>query len=72
MTKDIEKVWKEIEQQAWDNQKKIEEEALKLFKENPQRAQGFLTEYCLDTAQSAVDAYWKLGDDLWTLYNRYF
>ena len=72
MTKDIEKIWKEIEQQAWDNQKRIEEEALKLFKENPQRAQEFLTEYCLDTAQSAVDAYWKLGDDLWTLYNRYF
>jgi len=26
----------------------------------------------LDTAEKAVKAYWKLGDNLWTKYARYF
>ena len=29
----------------------------------------FLTGYCLNNAQNVVDAWWKLGDDLWVKYN---
>lgn len=72
MTKDIEKVWKAIENKAFSDQPGIEEKALQLYKENPRAAKDFLTKYCLDTAEQAVKAYWKLGDNLWTKYARYF
>jgi dipeptidase len=72
MTKDIEQVWKPIEDKAFAEQAQIEEEALRLYKENPQKAQAFLTEYCHDIANNAVAAYWTLGDNLWGKYARYF
>jgi dipeptidase len=72
MTKDIEKVWGEIEDEAFANQKKFEEEALTLYKKSPKRAAAFLTDYSVGIANKAVDAYWKLGDDLWGKYNNQF
>ena len=72
MTKDIEKAWREIEDSAFSDQEKVEVQALRLYKENLQMAREYLTGYCLDLADRAVEAYWKLGDDLWTRYNRYF
>ena len=35
-------------------------------------AEQFLTDYCVKTAEDAVAAYWKLGDDLWGSFTRYF
>jgi dipeptidase len=72
MTQDIEKVWKPIEDKAFADQAQIEEEALRLYKEDPQNAKEFLTKYCRDIANNAVDAYWTLGDNLWSKYARYF
>jgi len=72
MTKDIEKVWKEIEDKAFDDQQKIEEEALHMYKNDPKKAKEFLTKYSLDIANKSVASYWKLGDDLWSKYARYF
>jgi dipeptidase len=72
MTKDIENVWRPIEEKAFTEQVQIEEEALRLYKEDPQKAKEFLTKYCLDIANNAVDAYWTLGDNLWGKYARYF
>lgn len=72
MTKDIQKVWKNIEDKAFADQSQIEEEALRLYKQNPEKAKKFLTKYCHDIANKAVEAYWKLGDDLWGKYTRYF
>jgi len=72
MTQDIANVWKPIEDNAFTEQAQIEEEALRLYKEDPQKAKAFLTKYCLDIANSAVDAYWTLGDNLWGKYARYF
>ena len=72
MSMDIEKVWKEIEEKAFADQQKIEEEALSLYKTDPEKAKEFLTKYCLDIANNAVERYWQLGDDLWTRYNRSF
>jgi len=72
MTKDIEKVWKNIEEKAFTDQPRIEEEAERMYKKNPEKAKKFLTKYCLDVANQAVKTYWKLGDDLWAKYTRYF
>ena len=72
MTKDIERVWKEIEDKAFIDQEKIEAEALVLYKKDKQKAKEFLTKYCIDMANGAVAAYWKLGDNLWSKYARYF
>ncbi len=72
MTRDIEKVWKEIEDKAFGDQAKTEEEALRLFQESPSKAGRFLTDFCLETANQAVEAYRKLSNDLWSKYNNLF
>jgi len=72
MSQDIEKVWKEIEEKAFTDQVRIEEEALALYKQDPEKVREFLTKYCHDIANMSVKAYWKLGDDLWGTYTRYF
>ncbi|MBM3789443.1 MAG: hypothetical protein FJW35_03725 [Acidobacteria bacterium] len=72
MKEDVRKVWKPIEDAAFAGQKEVEEEALRLFKVDPAKAEAFLTQYCRGIAEKAVDAYWKLGDDLWSKYNNLF
>jgi dipeptidase len=72
MSKDIEKVWRAIEDQAFGAQKKIEDEALALFKQDPEKACRFLTDYSLKTAEKSVEDYRKLTQDLWTKYNYQF
>jgi len=68
MSKDVELVWKEIEDKAFANQKAFEEEMVKLFKTDPAKMKELLTHYCNDLATSATDRYWKLGEELWTKY----
>jgi len=72
MKQDVEKVWTKIEGEAFASQQKIEEEALRLYKDDPRKAKAYLTKYCVGVAENAVKAYWKLGDNLWSLYSRYF
>jgi dipeptidase len=45
MTRDIEKVWRPIEDKAFADQAKVEEEALALYKQDPKKAREFLTKY---------------------------
>ncbi len=72
MTRDIARVWQEIESQAFEDQDRIEQEALQIYKKDPGRAKVFLTEYSHKLAEGAVEAYWKLGDELWGRYTNYF
>ncbi len=72
MSKEIEKVWKPIEDKAFMDQKKVEEEAQALYKNDPAEAKKYLTDYCLKLANAAVEAYWKLERDLWTKFNYQF
>jgi len=72
MSKDIKQVWEEIEEKAFTEQEKIEAEAVRLYKQSPDKAREFLTEYCTKVANQTVKAYWKLGDDLWSKYTRNF
>ena len=72
MVKDIEKVWRPIEEKAWADQAKVEADALALYKQDPAKARAFLTTYSHEVANGAVDAYWKLADDLWSKYTNLF
>jgi dipeptidase len=72
MVVDIEKVWRPIEEKAFAEQARIEAEALLLYKQDPQKAREYLTRYSHKVADEAVEAYWKLADDLWSKYTNYF
>jgi dipeptidase len=72
MVADIEKVWRPIEEKAYADQARIEAEAVALYKQDPAKAREFLTKYSHGIANGAVDAYWKLADDLWSKYTNYF
>jgi dipeptidase len=72
MSQGIAKVWSQIEDKAFADQPQIEEEALRLYKDDPAKAKKFLTEYCVSTAEDAVARYLKLGDELWGSFTRYF
>jgi dipeptidase len=72
MSEGIAKVWSKIEDEAFANQKAVDEEALSLFKKDPAAARKFLTDYSVKLAEDAVEQYWKLGDDLWGSFTRYF
>jgi dipeptidase len=72
MVKDIERVWRPIEDKAFADQARIEAEALALYKQDPVKARAYLTTYSHGIANGAVDAYWKLAEDLWSKYTNYF
>ena len=66
--KDLQAVWQPLQKLWFDKQKEIENEALKLFNADPQKAIEALTDYTNKCANEAVEKAWKLGDDLWTKY----
>jgi hypothetical protein len=72
MKEDLKKVWQPIETDAFGKQKEIEDEALRLYKADPAKAEEFLTKYCVGIANKAVEDYWKLGELLWSKYNNLF
>jgi len=72
MSKDVEKVWSEIEEKAFSVQPEFEKKIVELYKNDPQKAIEMLTRYSLEVANGAVEKYWLLGDELWSKYTRYF
>jgi len=72
IVEDIAAVWQPMEERLFAQQDSVEAKAVALYKENPKKARKFLTEYSHDAANEAVEAYWQLGDDLWSKYNDYF
>jgi len=72
MVKDVQKVWEPIETKAFADQAAFEEQMVRLYKQDPAKAREALTKYSHDIANGAVDAYWKLAEDLWTKYTNYF
>ena len=64
--KEAQKTW---EDGAVARVPEIDQKAGELFKKKPAEAARFLTGFCLGNAQSVVDAWWRLGDDLWVKYN---
>jgi dipeptidase len=69
MRNDVYAVRDPFRRQAFDEQKRIEDEALKLYGEDPRKGIDFLTKYSFDFCGRITEAYWKLGDDLFTKYD---
>jgi len=73
MRHDIDAVWNPWQKDLFINQKKVEEEALKLYNQKkPQKTVEYLTKYSNDWGIKVVDKAWKLGDFLWTKYDEKF
>jgi len=70
---DVDAKWNPMQKELFQNQKNIEEEALKLYKEKkPQKTIDYLNRYSNDWGNKVVDEAWKLGDFLWTKYDEKF
>ncbi|KPK75263.1 MAG: peptidase, partial [Phycisphaerae bacterium SM23_30] len=55
---------KNYEDKAFAEMPAIENKALQLHRQNPQKAQQFLTQYSNDFARTLVQKFWELGDRL--------
>jgi dipeptidase len=72
MVKDVERVWRPMEEKAFGDQAAFEAEAVRVLKQDPARGRELLTKYSHDQANAAVAAYWKLADDLWSHHTNAF
>lgn len=72
MVKDVAAVWGEIEDKAFTAQKEFEDQVVTLLKTNPGKAAEMLTKYSVDMANSAVERYKLLEQELWTKHSRFF
>lgn len=72
MRKDVDAVRSKFEEEIFNKQAEIEKKALELHKKNPKKARKFLTEYSNNWMNKLVNAWWKLGDDLWSKYTGKF
>jgi len=66
---DVRKAQKKWELGAIERTDDIDAKAMELYKESPEKASAYLTEYCNDNADLVVNTWWKLGDDLLVKYN---
>jgi dipeptidase len=66
--KDLQKVQQSFENDLFTNQKEIEEEALQIFKDDPQQAKLFLTEYTNNKMDEILKLYTQLR---YTLIEKY-
>ncbi len=72
MHKDLDAVWGPMQQSWLQNQADIEQKALILYKQKPDKAIEYLNSYSNEQGAKAVDQAWKLGDKLWTKYDEKF
>jgi dipeptidase len=72
MRHDVTSVWKPMQEKLFQNQKKIENQALALLKKDRKQAREFLTKYAIEWGNKVVTQAWNLGDNLWTKYDEKF
>jgi dipeptidase len=73
MHKDIDAVWNPWQQELFDKQAEIEQEALDRYNEKkPDKTVEFLTGYTHQWGEKVVKKAWELGDMLWTKYDEKF
>ncbi|MGB8957729.1 MAG: C69 family dipeptidase [Candidatus Aminicenantales bacterium] len=66
---DVRAARKKWEDGALERIAEIDALAGDLYKKNPGEAVKYVTGFGLNNAQNVVDAWWRLGDDLWVKYN---
>jgi len=72
MRKDVDTVWKPLQEELLNHQKSVENEALELYSKNPGKAREFLTGYSIEWGNRIVSRCWELGDALWNRYDEKF
>jgi dipeptidase len=72
MRYDVREVWNPWQDELFTQQASIENEALELYKSNPEAAARFLTKYFNQWGNKVVERAWLLGDELWTKYDEKF
>ena len=72
MRHDVDEVWNPMQKEIFNDQAGVENKALNLYKNNPDEAIDFLTDYTNRLGNRVVDSAWKLGDYLWTKYDELF
>lgn len=69
----IDKAVKEFQEKAFNDLPNIEKTVLDLLKKNEtEKAKEYLTKYTNDFARAAIQRYWELGDEFWTMFARGF
>ncbi len=68
---DVKKAQEKWEGIAFQSIPIIDKAASELYRENPGKARQFLTDFSINHANSVVNAWWKLGDDLLVKYNHF-
>ncbi len=69
MRKNVAVVRDKLQKQIFENQKEVEETAVRLHKMSPNKASVYLTKYLVKASTSVVNSYWDLGDFLWSAYD---
>ena len=69
MRNDVAAVRNPLQEKLLSQQQTVAEQAAQLVKEDPAAARAFLTQQSLAACTEAVNAYWNLGDLLWTKYD---
>jgi len=72
MRHDVQPVWRELQSELFQNQRKVENRALYLLDQEPAQAREYLTEYGIRWGNKVIDRAWSLGDELWTKYDEEF
>ena len=73
MRHDVSRVWGPLQEQLFNNQQTIENEAMGLMKNGKSdKARVFLTKYTNEWGIKVVEKAWTTGDDLWTKYDEQF
>jgi len=66
---DVRAARKTWEDGAFAKVAEVDSRAAEIYRRSPREALKYVTGFTLNNAQSVVDAWWKLGDDLWVKYN---
>jgi dipeptidase len=66
---DVEAARKTWEDGALERILEVDARAAELYKKNPKEAVRHVTGFGLNNATNVINAWWKLGDDLWVKYN---
>lgn len=72
MHKDIDAVWVPMQNSFIDELPSIDQQALELYKKDPDKAKSFMTEYSGNKGIMVMEKAIKLGDMLWTKYDEKF
>jgi dipeptidase len=69
MRHDVAEVRNPLQEKFLSNQKQVDKRARELFEQNAEDARTYLDEVTADACAEVVEAYWNLGDLLWTKYD---